>query len=37
MARERRKFTAEYKQRIARLVVDDGLRVVDVCRDQDLG
>ena len=37
MTRKRRSFSAEYKQRIARMVVDDGLSVLAVCRDQDLG
>ncbi len=37
MTRKRRNFTAEYKQRIARMVIDDGLSVPAVCRDQDLG
>ncbi len=37
MTRKRRSFTAEYKQRAARMVVDDGLSVPAVCRDQDLG
>ncbi len=37
MTRERRRFSAEYKQPVDRMVVDDGLRVADVCRDQDLG
>lgn len=37
MTRKRRNFTAEYKQRIARMVIDDGLSVAAVCRDQDLG
>lgn len=37
MRRKRRSFSAEYKKQIARMVLDDGLRVADVCRDQDLG
>ena len=37
MTRKRRSFSAEYKQRIARMVIDDGLSVPTVCRDQDLG
>lgn len=37
MTRKRRSFSAEYKQRIARMVIDDGLSVAAVCRDQDLG
>ncbi|MBA1147736.1 transposase [Ectothiorhodospiraceae bacterium WFHF3C12] len=34
--RARRKFAVEYKQQVARMVVDDGLGVADVCREQDL-
>ncbi|WP_070987854.1 hypothetical protein [Halofilum ochraceum] len=37
MTRKHRHFTADYKHRIARMVVDDGLKVADVCRDQNLG
>ncbi len=37
MARKRRSFSSEYKERVARMVVDDGLEVSVVCRDQDLG
>jgi len=37
MTRKRRSFSAEYKQRIARMVIDDGLSVAAVCRDQSLG
>ena len=37
MTRKRRRFTAEYKHQVARMVLDDGLRVPDVCRDQNLG
>lgn len=37
MTRKRRSFSAEYKQRIARMVIDDGLSIPAVCRDQDLG
>ncbi|AKJ95361.1 transposase [Thioalkalivibrio versutus] len=37
MARKRRSFSSEYKERVARMVVDDGLKVSVVCRDQDLG
>ncbi len=37
MARKRRSFSGEYKERIARMVVDDGLTVPAVCQDQDLG
>ena len=36
MARKRPQFTAEYKQRVAGMVLDDGLKVADICRDQDL-
>jgi transposase len=37
MTRKRGSFSAEYKQRIARMVIDDGLSVAAVCRDQSLG
>ncbi len=37
MARKRRSFSSEYKERVARMMVDDGLEVSVVCRDQDLG
>ncbi|WP_155995132.1 transposase [Thioalkalivibrio sp. HL-Eb18] len=37
MARKRRRFSSEHKERVARMVVDDGLEVSVVCRDQDLG
>ena len=36
MTRMRRSISAEYKQRVARMVIDDGLSVPAVCRDQDL-
>ena len=37
MTRELREFTAEHKQQVVRMVMDDGLKVADVCRDQNLG
>jgi transposase len=37
MTNKRRSFTAEYKHQVARMVVDDGLKVAHVCRDQHLG
>ena len=33
MTRKRRSLSAEYKQRIARMVIDDGLSVAAVWRD----
>jgi len=36
MTRKRRQFTAEHKQRVAGMVLDDGLKIPDTCRDQDL-
>ena len=37
MTRKRRYFTVEYKHEVARMVLDDGLKVADVFRDQNLG
>jgi len=37
MTRKRRTFSADYKQQVARMILDDGLKVADVCRDQDIG
>jgi transposase len=37
MGQKRRSFTAEYKQRVARMVLDEGQNVAAVCRDQNLG
>ena len=37
MTNARRSFTAEFKLKIARLVVDQGIDVPDVCKDMELG
>ena len=37
MIQARRSFTAEFKLEIARMVVDQGIDVPDVCKDMELG